>query len=86
MKSQQRYPQIFSCEFFPPNTDEGLQKLSAAREKLLRIKPAFFSVTYGAGGSTRERTFQAIQSIRAHGDVDAAPHLTCVASTRKGVR
>ncbi|HUM94559.1 MAG TPA: methylenetetrahydrofolate reductase [NAD(P)H] [Candidatus Competibacter sp.] len=86
MKSQQAYPKIFSCEFFPPNTDEGMQKLFSAREKLLRIKPAFFSVTYGAGGSTRERTFQAIQSIQAQGDADAAPHLTCVASTRKGVR
>ncbi len=86
MKSQQHYPQMFSCEFFPPNTDEGMQKLSVANAQLLRIRPAFFSVTYGAGGSTRERTFQAIRSIQTHGGAEAAPHLTCVASTRQGVR
>ncbi|HRD66486.1 MAG TPA: methylenetetrahydrofolate reductase [NAD(P)H] [Candidatus Competibacter sp.] len=86
MDSQKRHPKIFSCEFFPPNTDEGMRKLFAAREELMRMRPAFFSVTYGAGGSTRERTFQAIQAIQAHSGVDAAPHLTCVASTRAGIR
>jgi methylenetetrahydrofolate reductase (NADPH) len=83
---QSNWPQIFSCEFFPPNTDEGMRKLFAAREELMRMRPAFFSVTYGAGGSTRERTFEAIQTIQAHSGVDAAPHLTCVASTRTGIR
>ena len=63
-----------------------MRKLFAAREDLMRMRPAFFSVTYGAGGSTRERTFQAIQAIQADSGVDAAPHLTCVASTRAGVR
>jgi methylenetetrahydrofolate reductase (NADPH) len=85
MPSQADWPKIFSCEFFPPNTDEGMHKLFAAREELMRMRPAFFSVTYGAGGSTRERTFQAIQAIQAHSGVDAAPHLTCVASTRVGI-
>lgn len=83
---QSNWPKIFSCEFFPPNTDEGMRKLFAAREELMRMRPAFFSVTYGAGGSTRERTFEAIQAIQAHSGVDAAPHLTCVASTRSGIR
>ncbi|MER2530589.1 MAG: methylenetetrahydrofolate reductase [NAD(P)H] [Candidatus Competibacter sp.] len=86
MESQKHHPKIFSCEFFPPNTDEGMRKLFAAREELMRMRPSFFSVTYGAGGSTRERTFEAIQAIQAHSGVDAAPHLTCVASTRAGVR
>jgi methylenetetrahydrofolate reductase (NADPH) len=86
MESQTRHLKIFSCEFFPPNTDEGMRKLDAIREELMRMRPAFFSVTYGAGGSTRERTFQAIQVIQARGGVDAAPHLTCVASTRAGIR
>ena len=86
MESQAQYPKVFSCEFFPPNTDEGMRKLFAAREELMRMRPAFFSVTYGAGGSTRERTFEAIQAIQAHSGVDAAPHLTCVASTRTGIR
>ena len=86
MHSQADWPKIFSCEFFPPNTDEGMDKLFAARNELMRMRPAFFSVTYGAGGSTRERTFQAIETIQAHSGVDAAPHLTCVASTRVGIR
>lgn len=86
MDSQKHYPKQISCEFFPPNTDEGMAKLAAARKALMPIGPAFFSVTYGAGGSTRERTLQAIQGIRANSDVDAAPHLTCVASTRAGIR
>ena len=86
MESQKHHPKIFSCEFFPPNTDEGMRKLFAAREELMRMRPSFFSVTYGAGGSTRERTFEAIQAIQAHSGVDAAPHLTCVASTRAGIR
>ena len=86
MESQAQYPQVFSCEFFPPNTDEGMRKLFAAREELMPMRPAFFSVTYGAGGTTRERTFEAIQAIQAHSGVDAAPHLTCVASTRAGIR
>ncbi len=84
--SKLNWPQIFSCEFFPPNTDEGMRKLFTAREELMRMRPAFFSVTYGAGGSTRERTFEAIQAIQAYSGVDAAPHLTCVASTRTGIR
>ena len=83
---QSNWPKTFSCEFFPPNTDEGMRKLYAARDELLRMRPAFFSVTYGAGGSTRERTFQAIAAIQGQGSVDAAPHLTCVASTRAGIR
>ena len=86
MESQAQYPKVFSCEFFPPNTDEGMRKLFAAREELMPMRPAFFSVTYGAGGTTRERTFEAIQAIQAHSGVDAAPHLTCVASTRTGIR
>ncbi len=86
MQSKPKHPPIFSCEFFPPNTDEGMRKLFAAREELMPMRPAFFSVTYGAGGTTRERTFEAIQAIQAHSGVDAAPHLTCVASTRAGIR
>lgn len=86
MDSQKQHPRIFSCEFFPPPTDDGMVKLAAARRALMRIRPTFFSVTYGAGGSTRERTFQAVQGIRANSGLDAAPHLTCVGSTRNGIR
>ena len=86
MISQKRYPKIFRCEFSPPNTDAGMRRLFTAREELMRMRPTFFSVTYGAGGSIRERTFEAIQAIQAHSGVDAAPHLTCVASTCTGIR
>ena len=56
-----------SIEFFPPQTAEGADKLRATREKLAVLKPAFFSVTYGAGGSTRERTFATVKEIAASG-------------------
>jgi methylenetetrahydrofolate reductase (NADPH) len=73
-----------SIEFFPPQTPEGLAKLRAVRSELAVLKPEFFSVTYGAGGSTRERTFNAISEIAAEGFV-AAPHLSCIGSTRASI-
>ena len=72
-------------EFFPPTTVEGAEKLRATRCKLAALKPAFFSVTYGAGGSTRERTFSTVKEIAAAGH-EAAPHLSCVGSTRSSIR
>ena len=74
-----------SIEFFPPQTDEGMAKLHATRADLAVLQPAFFSVTYGAGGSTRERTLAAVRGIAASGS-DAAPHLSCIGSTRAGIR
>lgn len=74
-----------SIEFFPPQTAEGLVKLRAERAKLAALRPAFFSVTYGAGGSTRERTFAIVKEIAAEG-FDAVPHLSCVGSTRANIR
>ena len=74
-----------SIEFFPPTTAEGADKLHATREKLAALKPAFFSVTYGAGGSTRERTFATVKEIAAAGH-EAAPHLSCVGSSRDSIR
>ncbi len=74
-----------SIEFFPPQTPEGVDKLAATRAKLARLKPSFFSVTYGAGGSTRERTFATVKEIAADG-FEAAPHLSCIGSTRAGIR
>jgi methylenetetrahydrofolate reductase (NADPH) len=78
-------PKSFSFEFFPPQTQEGANKLAAARKQLAVLKPAFFSVTFGAGGSTRERTLEAVQQIQADG-YEAAPHLSCVGSTRENIR
>ncbi|MEQ1813151.1 MAG: methylenetetrahydrofolate reductase [NAD(P)H] [Candidatus Nitrotoga sp.] len=75
----------FSFEFFPPQTAEGVNKLADTRRKLTVLKPEFFSVTFGAGGSTRERTLEAVQHIQADG-LPAAPHLSCVGSTRENIR
>ena len=75
----------FSFEFFPPQTAEGAQKLRVTRKQLVQLKPAFFSVTFGAGGSTRSRTLEAVLEIQAEGQ-QAAPHVSCIASTRASVR
>ena len=74
-----------SIEFFPPQTPEGLEKLRSTRAELAKLQPEFFSVTYGAGGSTRERTFTVVKEIAAEG-FDAAPHLSCIGSTRENIR
>jgi methylenetetrahydrofolate reductase (NADPH) len=75
----------FSVEFFPPQTPEGAEKLRATWTKLAELKPSFCSVTFGAGGSTQDRTFETVEEIRAAG-LAAAPHLSCIGSTRARVR
>ena len=74
-----------SFEFFPPQTPEGVEKLTAARQRLATLKPEFFSCTFGAGGSTQERTLDTVMKIKSEG-YDAAPHLSCVGSTRENIR
>jgi len=74
-----------SIEFFPPQTPEGIEKLRSTRAELAKLKPTFFSVTYGAGGSTRERTFAVVKEMAAEG-YDAAPHLSCIGSTKESIR
>jgi methylenetetrahydrofolate reductase (NADPH) len=86
METQKQYSPVYSCEFFPPKTDEGAEKLRTTRDQLARLKPRFFSVTFGAGGSTRERTFDTVCEIQRNSGIEAAPHLSCVASTRDSVR
>jgi methylenetetrahydrofolate reductase (NADPH) len=76
---------IFSFEFFPPATPEGAAKLSATRAQLAQLGPKFFSVTFGAGGSTRDRTLAAVLDIQAAGQ-SAAPHISCIGSTRESIR
>jgi methylenetetrahydrofolate reductase (NADPH) len=71
----------FSFEFFPPKTPEGKEKLRATWQHLAKLKPRFFSCTYGAGGSTREGTLETVLDIRAAGH-EAAPHISCVASSK----
>jgi len=75
----------FSFEFFPPNTPEGAEKLAQTARQLAVLKPKFFSVTYGAGGSTQERTLKAVLDLRAAGHA-AAPHISCIGASRDSVR
>ncbi|MDR1994206.1 methylenetetrahydrofolate reductase [NAD(P)H] [Azonexus sp.] len=77
-------PEI-SIEFFPPQTPEGMVKLRTVCTELAKLQPSFFSVTFGAGGSTRERTFAVVKEIAAEGH-NAAPHLSCIGSTRTNIR
>ena len=74
-----------SFEFFPPKSPEGVEKLAKVRRELYALAPQFFSVTYGAGGSTQGGTMQAVQAIIADGHA-AAPHFSCISATRDSVR
>ncbi|WP_300338547.1 methylenetetrahydrofolate reductase [NAD(P)H] [Accumulibacter sp.] len=75
----------FSLELFPPQTPEGAEKLRAARARMALLKPRFFSVTFGAGGSTPDRTLETVLEIQREGH-QAAPHLSCIGSTRDSIR
>lgn len=76
----------FSFEFFPPKTDEGWGKLFESIAELVPLKPAYVSVTYGAGGSTREHTHNLVLKIREETDLTVVSHLTCVGHTRDEMR
>ncbi len=84
MESQRKHPRSFSFEFFPPKTPVGEEKLRETWQQLAALKPKFFSVTFGAGGSTRERTLGTVLEIQAGGSA-AAPHLSCIGSTRADI-
>ncbi len=73
-----------SFEFFPPNTPEGSRKLGEVRARLAALAPSFYSVTYGAGGATRDKTLATVSQITAEGH-QVAPHLSCVGATRESV-
>ncbi len=70
----------FSVEYFPPKTEEGIERLAAAHARFSALKPDYCSVTYGAGGSTRDRTLRTIQALQ--GSVPIAPHLSCIGDSR----
>ncbi len=84
MQSQKTPSQLFSFEFYPPKSEEGAASLQIVQDKLAKLNPDFFSVTFGAGGSTRDKTFDAVIAIQAKG-IPAAPHLSCVASTKENI-
>ncbi|MEY4764382.1 MAG: methylenetetrahydrofolate reductase MetF [Pseudomonadota bacterium] len=82
--STAQQPVPISFEFFPPNTPVGSEKLKTVVADLAAVRPEFFSVTYGAGGSTRDKTLATVKDIAAMGH-EAAPHLSCVGSTAAGI-
>ncbi|MBX9704913.1 MAG: methylenetetrahydrofolate reductase [NAD(P)H] [Gammaproteobacteria bacterium] len=75
----------FSFEFFPPKTADGIEKLRENRAKLAQYNPEFFSVTFGAGGSTRDRTMDTVLEIHQEG-FQAAPHISCVSASKEEIR
>jgi methylenetetrahydrofolate reductase (NADPH) len=75
----------FSFEFFPPKTAEGIANLRQARSELAKFSPEFFSVTFGAGGSTRDRTMDTVLEIQGEGS-EAAPHISCISSGKQEIR
>lgn len=85
MSSQTNSAPLISFEFFPPKSSEAATKLAQVHKKLAHFNPDFFSVTFGAGGSTRDKTYEAVLKIQATG-IAAAPHLSCVASTQTNIR
>lgn len=84
MNSQKQFKPRFSFEFFPPKTPAGMEKLQVVRDELARRKPDFFSVTYGAGGSTQERTINTVLTFQDQG-IATAPHLSCVGSSKEEI-
>jgi len=84
MESQRNHPRAFSFELFPPKTPEGMDRLRNTWKQLAQLKPRFFSCTYGAGGSTRDRTLETVLEILSAGH-PAAPHISCVGATRADI-
>jgi methylenetetrahydrofolate reductase (NADPH) len=77
---------VFSFEFFPPKTEEGERNLQAALEELRPLEPSYVSVTYGAGGSTRDRTIEIVKRLKDDFGLEAMAHLSCVGTTREQLR
>lgn len=86
MESQRHHAKSFSFEFFPPKSAEAAAILKNTLKKLAPLKPQFFSVTYGAGGSTRDHTFETVMEIQHETGIGAAPHLSCIGSTQNNIR
>lgn len=82
--SEQNKTRSVSCEFFPPSTEKGMTNLLEARDALEQnMSPDFFSVTFGAGGSSRDRTLETVELMRSKGNSEVAPHISCMGSTRE---
>ncbi|MDP1557723.1 MAG: methylenetetrahydrofolate reductase [NAD(P)H] [Nitrosomonas sp.] len=85
MESQKEFTPSFSLELFPPQTQQGIEKLRETRKQFAWLNPKFFSVTFGAGGSTRDRTLETVLEIQKEGCA-VAPHLSCIGSTHENIR
>src|SRR3569623_2054933 len=86
MDSQKKYPKAYSDEFFPPKSQESTAKLHESYQQLAQMKPCFASVSFGACGSTQERTFETVRVIIREIGIDVAPHLSCIGSTKDNIR
>ncbi|MGD8783513.1 MAG: methylenetetrahydrofolate reductase [NAD(P)H] [Thioalkalispiraceae bacterium] len=84
MESQKQFPATFSFEFFPPKTDEGVDKLQRVRDKLAKLDPKYFSVTFGAGGSTQQGTLETVIDLQNAG-YSAAPHISCIGTKKETI-
>lgn len=83
------YHPVISCEFFPPKTDKGVANIRQVQQQLAVLSPEFYSVTFGAGGSTQDNTLEAVVEIQrqaASTGIDAAPHLSCVGSSQERLK
>src|ERR687889_183365 len=85
MQSQHRHPKVFSVELFPPKTPAGEENLSVALGPLAALRPAFFSVTFGAGGTTRSGTIETVDRTMSQTGIEVAPHLSCIEGTRESI-
>ncbi len=86
MKSQKHFPKAYSVEFFPAKSEDSAARLRETYTKLAPLNPCFASVTFGAGGSTQERTFDTVREINQQTGIDVAPHLSCIGSTKQSIR
>src|SRR3569832_585074 len=86
MDSQKKYPKAYSVEFFPPKSEVCVLCLRETCAQLAPLEPCIASVTFGAGGSTQERTFETEREIKCDTGIDVAPHLSCIGSTKENIR
>lgn len=86
MESQKKYEPTFSFEFFPPRTPEAVGKLQMTQERLAKLHPSFFSVTFGAGGSTRDRTMETVLDIRDKTGIEGVPHVSCIGTMAEDIK
>src|SRR3712207_9255248 len=85
MQTQHKHSKVFSVELFPPKTPAGEENLAAALGPLAALGPAFFSVTFGAGGTTRSGTIETVVRTMIETSIETAPHLSCIEGTRESI-